>query len=122
VTFGVMGFLGVPLTIETLPLASLGVGLGVDYGIYILGRMKDEQGSPDSLLRTLLTSGKAVFFTAFSVSAGVLVWVFSPVKMDAKLGLCLASLLLLNMISALVLLPAMFSGKKLFEKGVKREM
>jgi len=113
-TFGIMGFLGVPLTIETLPLASLGIGLGIDYGIYIVGRMKDEQKDKNFIERSILTSGKAVFFTAFSVSIGVLVWIFSPVKMEAKLGICLASLLLLNMLSAIILLPGLFIKKNIF--------
>jgi len=108
VTFGLMGFMGVGLTVETLPLASLGIGLGVDYGIYILGRMRDESRHADAVRRSLLGSGKAVFFTAASVSAGVLVWIFSPVKMEAKLGLSLACLLILNMVAALFLLPAIF--------------
>jgi len=115
-TFGLMGFFGIPLTIESLPLASLGIGLGVDYGIYILSRMRDEGKRKDSLLKSLLTSGKAVFFTATSVSLGVLVWVFSPVKMEAKLGICLASLLLLNMLSAIFLLPAIFIKRNISKK------
>ncbi len=111
VTFGVMGFMGAGLTVETLPLASLGIGLGVDYGIYILGRMKDEGRNKEAIRRSLLSSGKAVFFTAASVSAGVLVWIFSPVKMEAKLGITLACLLILNMVAALFLLPALFSSE-----------
>lgn len=111
-TFGLMGLLGVGLTIETLPLASLGMGLGVDYGVYILSRMRAEGSREDGLRTSLLTSGKAVFFTAFSVSVGVLAWVFSPVKMEAKLGLSLAGLLFLNMASALILLPALLTTKK----------
>ena len=109
-TFGIMGYTGVPLTIESLPLASLGLGLGVDYGIYIISRMRETE--KDKIIRTLLTTGKAVFFTAFSVSLGILVWIFSPVKMAAKLGICLSSLLLLNMISSLVLLPSIFFNLK----------
>jgi hypothetical protein len=112
VTFGVMGYLHTPLTIETIPLASLGMGLGVDYGIYIMSRMNNTWPAGDALQETLLTSGKAVFFAAVSVSLSVLLWVFSPVKMDAKLGICLALLLCVNMLSAIILLPALWCGRK----------
>jgi predicted RND superfamily exporter protein len=112
VTFGVMGYLHTPLTIETVPLASLGMGLGVDYGIYIMSRMKSAGSGGGALQETLLTSGKAVFLAALSVSLSVLLWVFSPVKMDAKLGICLAFLLCINMLAAVILLPALLVRKQ----------
>jgi hypothetical protein len=112
VTFGIMGYLRTPLTIETVPLASLGMGLGVDYGIYILGRINSTGSGADALRQGLLTSGKAVLFAAASVSLSVLLWVFSPVKMDAKLGICLALLLTVNMLAAILLLPALLAGRK----------
>jgi hypothetical protein len=112
VTFGIMGYLHTPLTIETVPLASLGMGLGVDYGIYILGRIKGKQTTSDAMQQSLLTSGKAVLFAALSVSLSVLLWVFSPVKMDAKMGICLALLFCVNMLSAIILLPALWCSRK----------
>ena len=112
VTFGVMGYLRTPLTIETVPLASLGMGLGVDYGIYILGRINSTGSGGDALQQSLLTSGKAVVYAAASVALSVLLWIFSPVKMDAKLGICLAFLLCVNMLSAIILLPALLAGSK----------
>lgn len=112
VTFGVMGYLHTPLTIETVPLASLGMGLGVDYGIYILGRINSTGSGADALQQSLLTSGKAVVYAAVSVALSVLLWVFSPVKMEAKLGICLAFLLCVNMLSAIILLPALLAGSK----------
>lgn len=103
-TFGIMGFLKVPITIMSLPLVSLGIGLGVDYGIYIMTRLKETDKEID---KTLFTTGKAVFITAFSVSLGLIVLILSPLKMAAKLGISLSILLLLNMLASLILLPSL---------------
>jgi hypothetical protein len=88
------------------------MGLGVAYGIYILGRIKGKQTTSDAMQQSLLTSGKAVLFAALSVSLSVLVWVFSPVKMEAKMGICLALLFCVNMLSAIILLPALWCSRK----------
>ncbi len=104
-TFGIMGFLKVPITIMSLPIVSLGIGLGVDYGIYIMTRLKE---TGEEIEKTIFTTGKAVFITAFSVSLGLIVLVLSPLKMAAKLGISLSVLLLLNMVSSLILLPSLF--------------
>jgi hypothetical protein len=111
VTFGIMGYLSIPLTIETLPLASLGMGLGIDYGIYIAAHMSRQEITKRAIAGSLATSGRAVFFGAASVSLAVLLWVCSPVKMDAKLGTCLSLLLFINMLSALFFLPALLAGR-----------
>jgi len=111
-TFGIFGLSGVTLTVETLPVAAMGIGLGIDYSIYIAARIREEilrgQGNPDlfgAIQKTLSTSGKAVFFTGMVISTGVLAWMFSSIKFQAKLGAALGSLLLTNMLAALILLP-----------------
>jgi len=112
-TFGTLGLLGVSLTVETLPVAALGIGLGVDYGIYVTSRLRQElrQGLPfkRAIYTSLETSGKAVFFTGATVALGVFSWVFSNIRLQARLGVILGSLLLLNMLGALILLPALIS-------------
>ncbi|MFH0814172.1 MAG: MMPL family transporter, partial [Pseudomonadota bacterium] len=111
-TFGIFGLSGVSLTVETLPVAAMGIGLGIDYSIYIAARIREESlrglGNPDvfrAIQRALVTSGKAVFFTGMVISTGVLSWLFSSIKLQAKLGAALGSLLLINMMAALILLP-----------------
>jgi hypothetical protein len=111
-TFGIFGLSGVTLTVETLPVAAMGIGLGIDYSIYIAARIHEEvlqgRGNPDlisAIQRALTTSGKAVFFTGIVIGMGVFSWLFSSIKLQAKLGAALGSLLLVNMIAALVLLP-----------------
>jgi len=108
--FALFGFLGTSITSETLPLVALSEGLGINYGIYILARLHDEMRNKkrtyrDILYHTLITSGKAVFFSGFIVSAGIFVWVFSPILFQAKLGLNLCLALIFNMLTALVMIP-----------------
>lgn len=108
-TLGIMGLLGVPLTIETLPLASLGMGIGIDYGIYMVAAIPRASITGAAILQTLATSGKAVFFSAAAMALSALLLVFSPVRMDATLGTCLSLLLFINMLSALIFLPALLA-------------
>lgn len=112
VTFGIFGLFGVTLTVETLPVAAMGIGLGIDYSIYIAARIHEEvlrgSGNPDvfeAIQRALATSGKAVFFTGIIIGAGVFSWLFSSIKLQAKLGAALGSLFVINMLAALILLP-----------------
>lgn len=116
-TLGIMGLLSIPLTIETLPLASLGMGIGIDYGIYMVAAIPRASITGAAILQTLATSGKAVFFSAVSMALSSLLLIFSPVRMDATLGTCLSLLLFINMLSALIFLPALLArnhAKKLF--------
>jgi predicted RND superfamily exporter protein len=129
VTFGVMGFSGITLTLETLPVAALGIGLGVDYSIYVTTRVKQEfrsAGQPSidaAILRALVTSGKAVFFTGATVAVGVFAWTFSEIRLQARLGLALGCLIILNILGALVLLPVflrIFEPKFISREGEER--
>jgi len=108
--FSLYGFLGTSLTTETLALAALSEGLGINYGIYILARLHDEMKRKkrtykNILYYTLITSGKAVFFSGFIVSTGIFIWIFSPILFQAKLGLNLCLALILNMITSLIMIP-----------------
>ncbi|MBN3037843.1 MAG: RND family transporter [Candidatus Omnitrophica bacterium] len=124
-TFGLMGLLNISLTVETLPVAALGIGLGVDYGIYVVSRLRQEllahsdESIKIGLIKSLTTSGKAVFFTGATIVIGVFSWLISNICLQARLGAALGTLLLLNMIGALVILPAllvMFKPKFLRKK------
>ena len=110
IVFSCFGFFGTSLTVETLPLISLSGGLGVNYGIYILARLYEEMKQKkrtykNILYHTLITSGKAVFFSGFIVSLGISAWVFSSILLQVKLGLNLCASLTLNMITSLIMLP-----------------
>lgn len=109
--YALMAFLGIGLKVNTLPVVALGVGVGVDYGIYIFSRMKsflDEGVSlDDAYHRTLRLTGRAVFYTALTLAVGVGTWLFSALKFQADMGLLLAFMFLFNMFGAVLLLPSL---------------
>ena len=109
--YSLMAFMGIGLKVNTLPVVALGVGIGVDYGIYIFSRMRSfmQEGYSldESYLRTLRLTGKAVFFTAITLAVGVGTWLFSALQFQADMGMLLAFMFIFNMIGAMLLLPAL---------------
>ncbi len=103
--------LGIGVKVATLPVIALGVGIGIDYALYILSvtqaRMKEGMSLSDAYHQALLFTGKVVMLTGVTLAVGVATWVFSPIKFQADMGILLAFMFLLNMIGALVLLPAL---------------
>ena len=117
VVFAVFSLLKISITTEMLPLVSLSEGLGVNYGIYILARFYDEMRAKRKTYKnilhyTLVTSGKAVFFSGTIVSLGIFVWSFSPILFQARLGIALCFSLILNMAASLVLIPVLVWWRK----------
>jgi len=107
-----MSLLGIGLTVPTLPVIALGVGVGVDYGIYLFERMKHEIEEKGSDLRTafyeaMRQRGTAAVFTAITMSVGVGTWAFAALKFQADMGVLLAFMFLVNVFGAIFLLPAM---------------
>ncbi|HEC50028.1 MAG TPA: hypothetical protein ENI40_02605, partial [Candidatus Desulfofervidus auxilii] len=108
-TFGSFGLFNIPFTVATLPVAAMGTGLGIDYSIYLASRIKEEKEKGVNLItainRAVFTCGKAVFFTGSILTIGIWSWVWSNLKLQAKLGGTLGFLLFINMLSALIILP-----------------
>lgn len=108
-----MTFLKIGVTVSTLPVIALGVGIGVDYGIYIFTRMNDflaqGQSIGDAYLNTLRATGNAVLFTGLTLAIGVSTWVFSALKFQVDMGILLTFMFLVNMIGAVILVPALAS-------------
>lgn len=106
-----MVVLGIGVKVATLPVIALGVGIGVDYGIYIYGKLEEylKEGMPlaDAYFETLRSTGKAVVFTGLTLGIGVATWAFSPIKFQADMGLLLTFMFLWNMVGAVVFLPAL---------------
>lgn len=104
---------GMDLNINSLPVAAVGVGIGVDYGIYVMSRMGEEYTRTKDYARAqylaITSTGKAVVFTATTLVAGVIFWGFSGFKFQAEMGFLLAFLMVANMIGSLAILPAMVS-------------
>lgn len=97
--------------VNTLTVLALGVGIGVDYAIYIFARMREamQQGKPltESYFIALKTTGIAIFYTALTLAVGVGLWIFSDLKFQADMGVLLTFMFVVNMIAAIVFLPAL---------------
>jgi hypothetical protein len=106
-----MALLGIGLKVSTLPVIALGVGVGVDYGIYLYERIQHElrRGAPlvEAYHEALRQRGTAAAFTALTMSIGVGTWAFSVLKFQADMGILLAFMFLVNLLGALLLLPAL---------------
>jgi uncharacterized protein len=126
-TFGMalMAYWNVGLNVNTLPVISLGIGFGEDYGIYIVSRIIEEYQRqnrtdlPAAIIEGMATAGKAVLYTAVLVSAGIAFWSFSPLRFQAEMGYQLLIILTMNMLGGLLLLPALIALLK--PKFVLRE-
>ena len=95
-----MTFLEIGLTVSTLPVIALGVGIGVDYGIYILSTMNARIKQGDSVQQAYLTAlherGSAVLFTGITLAIGVSTWVFSSLKFQMDMGILLTFMFLVK--------------------------
>jgi uncharacterized protein len=106
-----MVVLGMGVKVATLPVIALGVGIGVDYALYILSVMLGELRKGDTLSESyrvaLHFTGRVVLLTGMTLALGVATWVLSPIKFQADMGLLLAFMFLWNMLGALMLMPAL---------------
>jgi predicted RND superfamily exporter protein len=103
--------LGIGVKVATLPVVALGVGIGVDYALYLLSVQLAQQRAGASLAvayqRALHFTGKVVALVGVTLAAGVVTWAFSPIKFQADMGILLTFMFLWNMVGALVLIPAL---------------
>jgi predicted RND superfamily exporter protein len=106
-----MTALDIGLTVSTLPVIALGVGIGVDYGIYILSTMsiklKEGMNVHDAYLEALKERGSAVLITGLTLAIGVSTWFFSDLKFQVDMGILLTFMFLVNMLAAIIILPAL---------------
>ena len=113
VCFALMGIYQIGLTVSTYPVSSIGVGLGVDYGIYFLSRLVEEKRLTDDLneaiINTLKSNGKSIVAIATTLTIGLIFWLFSTLRFQAWMGALLAVLLFLNMLGALFLVPSLIA-------------
>ncbi len=108
-----MALRGTGLNINTLPVQSVGVGIGVDYALYITDRIRQEYSwtgdLDEGIRRAIRTTGMAVTFTATTLVGGIGAWVFSNLRFQAEMALLLSILMIVNMLGAILLVPALFS-------------
>jgi predicted RND superfamily exporter protein len=109
--YAVMALVGIGLKVSTLPMVALGAGIGVDYGIYLFSRMQEFLGQGrsvrESYEQTLRVTGASIIFTGITLAIGVATWEFSPLKFQADIGVMLTFMFLVNMLAAIILLPAL---------------
>jgi predicted RND superfamily exporter protein len=108
-----MVWLNIGVKVATLPVTALGVGIGVDYALYVLSvtlaNLRKGMALSEAYYRALLFTGKVVMLTGSTLAVAVATWTFSPIKFQADMGELLAFMFLWNMLGALVLLPALAS-------------
>jgi hypothetical protein len=109
----VMYLMGIDFNINSLPVAAIGIGIGIDYGYYVLSRIVEEYESArdfdEANRRALTTTGEAVMFTGVTITTSMVLWLFHPLKFEAQMAFLLMMLMVFHAIGALVFIPAMVS-------------
>ena len=108
-----MVYLGIGVKVATLPVVALGVGIGVDYSLYLLTvhLMQQRTGLPlkQSFVNAVEFTGKVVALIGITLAAAVITWIWSPIKFQADMCILLAFMFVWNMLGALILIPALAS-------------
>ena len=111
-----MNYQVIGLTIDTIPVISLGIGLGIDYAIYAAARIRDEvaAGAPldNAITTTLHTTGGWVFATFAVMVGGMLPWVFSPLLFHNEMSVLLILLMAANLVVGLFILPGYVAWRR----------
>jgi predicted RND superfamily exporter protein len=106
-----MSWLGIGLTVTTLPVLVLSVGIGVDYGLYLYERIETHLAEgltmDNAFILSLREEGAAVVYTALTLAIGVVMWAFSGLKFQADMGWLLSFLVLANAFAAITVMPAL---------------
>jgi predicted RND superfamily exporter protein len=119
--------LGIGVKVATLPVIALGVGIGVDYALYLLSMQlkyqRDGLSLSEAYKKAVQFTGKVVGLVGITLAGGVVTWAFSPIKFQADMGILLTFMFLWNMIGALILIPALshFLLKNVHEEVVEAE-
>jgi len=113
VTFAFMAWQGIGMSISTLPVVALGIGLGVDYAFYIVDSVKEylekyPEGDPvDAIRQALFSAGRGVLLTSVTLAAGVLLWSYSSLRFQAEMGMLIGLWLLVSAFTSLFVMPSL---------------
>jgi predicted RND superfamily exporter protein len=103
--------LNIGVKVATLPVIALGVGIGVDYALYVLtvtqAQLQAGKSLSEAYYKALLFTGRVVVLTGITLGIAVATWIFSPIKFQADMGILLAFMFVWNMLGALIFLPAL---------------
>lgn len=106
-----MVWLNIGIKVATLPVIALGVGVGVDYALYVMAmvlvQLRQGASLSQAYYQALVSTGKVVLLTGATLGLAVITWVWSPIKFQADMGIMLAFMFIWNMLGALILLPAL---------------
>src|SRR5262245_34681680 len=109
----VMYWMGIDANINSLPVAAVGIGIGIDYGYYVLSRIVEEFqrfGDHDRAIEeALMTTGRAIMFTGTTLTVSVIFWVFFPMKFQSEMAILLTLLLFFHVVGALAFIPGVVS-------------
>ncbi len=126
VSFLYIGLKGIGMNINTLPVTAVGMGIGVDYILYVVDRIHREYGRlgdyDAAIKRAISTSGMAVTFTATTLVGGVVPWYWmSSLRFSAEMAMLLALLMLTHWLAAITLVPSIFAvvRPKFVSRGVE---
>lgn len=112
-TEAIMYWTNIDMNINSLPIAAIGIGIGIDYGYYVLSRIIEEHAHfPDidqAIEEALMTTGRAILFTGTTLTASVIFWLFFPMRFQAEMAFLLTLILFLHIVGALVFIPSMVS-------------
>ena len=108
-----MGARDIGININTLPVVTVGVGFGIDYGLYIVSRIIEEYRTglslPEAIREAVATSGKSVTFTAITMILGTLLWTFSSIRFNSEMGFLLALWMGVSFLTTVTLLPVIIA-------------
>lgn len=112
-TEAIMYWTSIDMNINSLPIAAIGIGIGIDYGYYVLSRITEEYGRfrdfDQAIEEALMTTGRAILFTGTTLTASVVFWLFFPMKFQAEMAFLLTLILFLHVVGALVFIPSTVS-------------
>jgi len=120
ITFAIMRMIGIGVNVNTLPVVTIGAGVGIDYTLYIMDRVLIEfdrfKDKRKAIREAVHTSGRAVLFTSSTMMLSLLIWYFSHVRFIAEMGILLAVTLLVNALGALLLIPSLLRVLPVIQK------
>lgn len=110
-SYAYMGWMGIGISVNTVPVIMIGVGVGIDYAVYFMDRIREEMPAVGDVrqaaINAVSTTGYAVSFTALTLTAGVILWVFlSELRFQSDAAALLSFMLVVNAIAAILIVPA----------------
>jgi hypothetical protein len=112
-TEATMYWCNIDMNTNSLPVAAIGIGIGIDYGYYVLSRIMEEYPRfadiDHAIEEALMTTGRAILFTGTTLATSVIFWLFFPMKFQSEMAFLLTLILFLHVVGALLFIPAMVS-------------